>query len=378
MANPAKKLESLLRLHRFELVSQKKHLKYKNPQGKIYVMGKTPSDFRAAHKALTVLERVIVNPVPTSEVIEEERQRRELEATITLQAQPKPSISGIAGAGKGKKSKGCGIYYEEKLQPTAEELVLREEQRENALANRERKEAEKRERRAARRESEEWSRQLSSFRKQSQRLTRDMDAVAELVGIAATLHRARTNAAVALWKDRRGAKAHGYNREKSAMFVDASFAVTLRHVARDGDAEERESFNDMVHRMAGIAAGYLLHAGGRAPKFLLITPGGATFPMTAPKLAPLRRALAFLRGGRLLEAEETLGLPPTPEWLRQVVLRLRPGDNPLLAMECGACGLARAIPTIPIDGVMATFSETCPECAEAEADKIMEEEEKSA
>jgi hypothetical protein len=60
------------------------------------------------------------------------------------------------------------------------------------------------------------------------------------------------------------------------------------------------------------------------------------------------------------------------------VLRLRPGDNPLLVMECGACGLARAIPIIPIDGVMATFSETCPDCAEAEADKIMEEEEKSA
>src|SRR5579862_2894667 len=124
MANPAKKLESLLKLHRFELVSQRKHLKYKNPQGKIYVMGKTPSDIRAAHKALTVLERVIANPVPTSEVIEEERLRRELEATITLQAQPKPSIAGIAGAGKGKKSMGTGIYYEEKVVPTAEQLAL--------------------------------------------------------------------------------------------------------------------------------------------------------------------------------------------------------------------------------------------------------------
>src|SRR5579862_7079482 len=117
MANPAKKLESLLRLHRFELVSQRKHLKYKNPQGKIFVMGKTPSDLRAEHKALAVLERVVANPVPTSEVIEQERQRRELEATITLHPQPKPSISGVTGAGKGKKSRGIGIYYEEKRPP---------------------------------------------------------------------------------------------------------------------------------------------------------------------------------------------------------------------------------------------------------------------
>lgn len=111
--NPQRELEGLLRQHKFRLVSQNKHLKFQNPEGKIVVMAKTPSDWRAVNNQLKILKRVIASPVPTSAVIEEERQRRELEGEIALSAQRKAT----AGASGGSRGNGTGFTYIDKPAP---------------------------------------------------------------------------------------------------------------------------------------------------------------------------------------------------------------------------------------------------------------------
>lgn len=53
------KHDALLRQHNFILVRQNKHKVYRNPEGKVYVVGNTPSDCRWAQNALRTLKRVI-------------------------------------------------------------------------------------------------------------------------------------------------------------------------------------------------------------------------------------------------------------------------------------------------------------------------------
>lgn len=322
MANPAKKLESLLRLHRFELVSQRKHLKYKNPQGKIYVMGKTPSDIRAAHKALTVLERVIANPVPTSEVIEEERLRREIEATITLQAQPKPSIAGIAGAGKGKKSKGTGIYYEEKIVPTAEELAHREQIRQRALANQAREYEKWRERREERRKRDEWARQLSKFRRASRQLTRDVSDIHGFMQLMTLLEASRSVAAGILRENGNEIK----TAKQRGRLLDAIFV--LNHEEASGD-EPDEEFQSAVTKAAStnVSSGgpFLMYRGGRAPHWLPTM--NETININAQRLRLMRRTVTWLTRGQVEGAKVILTLKPAPEWLARAVGGLQVGVN---------------------------------------------------
>jgi hypothetical protein len=155
-------IEELLCKYRFELVAERKHLKYKNPEGKIFIAAKTPSDWRAEMNSLTTLKRVIASPVPTSEVIEEERQRRGLESTIKLQPNVKLS-RGLGGSGKKKRSRGTGFIYEDpaKEEPTPEQL----EQRENARQRSNRREEQRRVGRLERKESNEWKLRLYEFRR---------------------------------------------------------------------------------------------------------------------------------------------------------------------------------------------------------------------
>jgi hypothetical protein len=168
--NPQIEHDRLLRQHKFELVSERNHLKYNDPAGRVYVTAKTPSDWRAYLNQVSVLKRVIAAPVPSNSVLEEMRQRKELEQFITLNAAQKKSAVGIAGAGKKKKSRGTGFIYEDKPEKTAEQIALEEETRERARANNERKDAEKKERRDERRKNEEWSNQLASFRRQARQV----------------------------------------------------------------------------------------------------------------------------------------------------------------------------------------------------------------
>jgi hypothetical protein len=164
--NPQIEHDRLLRQHKFELVSERNHLKYNDPAGRVYVCAKTPSDHRAYLNQIRSLKRVIAAPVPSSKIVDELRQIKELEQYIALQPAQKNS-QGIQGKGKGKKQKGTGIFYEEKPDKTAEQIAAEEETRERARANNERKDAEKKERRDERRKNEEWNDQLASFRRQA-------------------------------------------------------------------------------------------------------------------------------------------------------------------------------------------------------------------
>lgn len=64
--NPVAQFEQILRDHQFTEVSRRKHIKYRNPEGKIIVTASTPSDFRAAWKMVQVAKRVVSNPVRRS------------------------------------------------------------------------------------------------------------------------------------------------------------------------------------------------------------------------------------------------------------------------------------------------------------------------
>jgi len=58
-ANPIAKHDALLREHKFVLIRQRKHRVYRNPEGKVYVVGSTPSDWRSVRNAVSALKRVI-------------------------------------------------------------------------------------------------------------------------------------------------------------------------------------------------------------------------------------------------------------------------------------------------------------------------------
>jgi hypothetical protein len=58
-ANALAKHDALLRQHKFVLIRHNKHRVYRNPEGKVYVVGNTPSDWRWAMNALKTLKRVI-------------------------------------------------------------------------------------------------------------------------------------------------------------------------------------------------------------------------------------------------------------------------------------------------------------------------------
>lgn len=109
MSSPQTELSELLQQHKFVLVRERNHLKYENPQGKIFVTAKTPSDWRSTRNAVAMLKRIVASPSPLSQVVEEERQRKLLEQTIQLPAAQPQRPAGAGSAGK--KTNGSGIRY---------------------------------------------------------------------------------------------------------------------------------------------------------------------------------------------------------------------------------------------------------------------------
>lgn len=105
-----REINDLLRRHKFALVSQHKHYKFQSPENRVFIMSKTPSDWRVWRNALAELKRVIAAPVPTSLLLEEERQRREMEQFISLRTQERQK-RGTQGPAK---TNGTGIYYYDK------------------------------------------------------------------------------------------------------------------------------------------------------------------------------------------------------------------------------------------------------------------------
>lgn len=57
--NPQEQLMQLLREHNFDLVRQRKHKIYRNPNGLTFVTASTPSDRRAPQNALSTLKRIL-------------------------------------------------------------------------------------------------------------------------------------------------------------------------------------------------------------------------------------------------------------------------------------------------------------------------------
>lgn len=332
MANPAKKLESLLRLHRFELVSQRKHLKYKNPQGKIFVMGKTPGDFRADHKALSVFQRVVDSPVPTSEVVEEERQRRELEATIRLRPQPKPSTAGIAGAGRGKKSKGTGIHYEEKIVPTAEQLAHREKMRERALANQTREYEKWRERREERRKRDEWARLLSHLRKVTKQVEKDVDEIYAFFMSMVMLGSSRSMTAQLLLMRRREGKGREYGPEERRRLVDAVYVEN--YVAASSNNEEyRSAIVTSARTDLAVSGQFLMYRAGRNPRWFP-PENGESLNLDARQFKLMRRTLSWHSRIRIEGADGAITQArPVPEWLANALESLQVGVNVIEAVR---------------------------------------------
>jgi hypothetical protein len=321
MANPTQEHEDLLRRHRFALVSQNKHRKYKDPEGRVYIVSKTPSDWWAWRNALTTLKRVIANPVPTSEVIEVERQRRELEATITLTMRVRP-MAGVVGKGKGKTQRGVGIYYEEKIEPTVEELARREELRQRALANQGRKYEEWRKRREERRKREEWARQLSKFRRASRQVTKDVSDIYGFMQLMTLLGASRSMAAGMLRENGNEVK----TAEQRGRLLDAIFV--LNHAKAYGD-ECDEQFQTAVAKAAStdvsIGGQFLMYRGGRAPHWFPAL--NETINIDAQRLRLLRRTLAWLTRGQVEGAEAILTLKSAPDWLARAIGILQVGVN---------------------------------------------------
>jgi predicted RNA binding protein YcfA (HicA-like mRNA interferase family) len=69
--NPQDELMELLQEHDFDLVRQRKHKIYRNPDGFTFVVASTPSDRRAPQKALSTLKRILrqANSEPELKVV---------------------------------------------------------------------------------------------------------------------------------------------------------------------------------------------------------------------------------------------------------------------------------------------------------------------
>jgi hypothetical protein len=67
--DPQKQISELLGKYDFDLVRQRKHKVYRNPDGLIFVTASTPSDRRASHNALSILKRVLRRRDASDEVV---------------------------------------------------------------------------------------------------------------------------------------------------------------------------------------------------------------------------------------------------------------------------------------------------------------------
>ncbi|MGA8489392.1 MAG: hypothetical protein WB711_03155 [Terriglobales bacterium] len=88
--NPQDQLMELLEQHKFDLVRQRKHRIYRNPDGLVFVTASTPSDRRSPHNALADLRRILrrTGPVPTPPVIQSAPASVALDFRPTPQSEP--------------------------------------------------------------------------------------------------------------------------------------------------------------------------------------------------------------------------------------------------------------------------------------------------
>jgi hypothetical protein len=321
VANPQQEFEILMARYRFALVSQNRHIKYKNPEGKILIVSKTPSDWRVWHNRLTTLKRVIANPAPSSEVIEEQRQRKELESFIRLHTERKPSVVGISGAGKGKKSRGTGFTYEEKIpvELTAQQIEQQRRARENDL----RKAAERKATREVRRAAEEWNRMVGHCKKQIRQVHHDTQAIRRFIASVVVAEAARAETADYLRSYRKeypGSITGRADREQAFAEVMARYSrqVMEDSSALDAETDKQYYLGSLVYRLSG-----------REPRWFASAFG---FPvclkLCARQIRLVRATVAFLHRSEKIEVEGgTLRNIEVPQWLLDTVAKLHVGVN---------------------------------------------------
>jgi hypothetical protein len=140
-----KKIDTLLREHRFTLVRQSKHKIFQAPSGHIFVTSTSPSDWRAAERSLSVLKRILSNPPEPMSLAISAYEREQAALLIAGEQKLMHSAAGM-GSGKQRKSTGTGYKYTEKIL-TAEDIAHNEFLRQQAVANAERKKQKRQRRR---------------------------------------------------------------------------------------------------------------------------------------------------------------------------------------------------------------------------------------
>jgi hypothetical protein len=146
MSSTLAKHDALLRQHKFVLVREDKHKVYRNPEGKVYVVSATPSDWRAEFNMLKSLKRCIAEPAKPMVIAISDFEREQAAQLIQGQQKQQHTPHGM-GCGKQKHSRGTGFIYDgPRIVPLAEQAI-REAQRRQARENAQRRAEEKRQRR---------------------------------------------------------------------------------------------------------------------------------------------------------------------------------------------------------------------------------------
>jgi hypothetical protein len=305
MLKHLRQLEQLLHQEQFKLVSQKKHLKYKNPQGKIFIVSKTPSDVFAMKNALGDLKRIVAAPPPSNEFVEEQRQRNSLEATIRLESKQKRTTGGGGVAGKNKKSRGVGISYFLPKSPFPVAEPLSEEQERERRAKEEIRLALAKERNKTR---EEWGKVHHRLRNEYREMMHDFKDIHEFA--------IRWLCIAAL--------RHAFLRELSRnkyIWQNKSVRRDLLHLGIDEwliELEHPPWAVEMADRPEWLAVQvYLFEAAKRGRSW---APPIDEFEINID--AKSIRILRFVLG----RLDKVKGFAP-PEWLETALRGLRPGKN---------------------------------------------------
>jgi hypothetical protein len=328
MANPVKEHEELLRRHRFVLVGENKHLKYKDPAGRVYIVSKTPSDWHAWQNALSTLKRVIANPVPTSEVIEEERQRKALEPTIQLTVTVKPP-KGMQGAGKKAKRKGVGIFYDDDKRLKKEEerkrreIFLATEEGRAYTARKAQEEVERKQRRELRRLEQEWDRQLRQFRRTTKRWEQDsLDCRRFMVN---SLMYAKSRQMFNSFLRKMREEDWTFTAVERQEGFRSMFIEVVRTAANYGSEPGKKLCDEIWEALEAsedmIAA--IMYESGRAPQWAVAAPE-ADFAIRPPIRLLLRRTVEWLNEGHIVDGngDGIAAKAPTPQWITDAVLAL--------------------------------------------------------
>jgi hypothetical protein len=306
-----KTIDELLHEHKFVLVAQRKHLKYRDPEGRIFVMAATPSDWRAGIKALKTFEKVVEAPPPSNELVEEIRQAKELEATITLEPCPKTKPS--LGHASKKKSTGTGYVYIDKevVELTPEQKEQQRRDAEFGVEWAKLLEEERKAKRQVRRQAEAWDRLIAHVK---QDLEDHSDALREITRVLNTcigVGQARAVLARKLKQSYRDREAYRAESHRERLLTLGAEYLELAHET-DGHFVTPEELSGIVETV-----GFYMYDISDKPPLKWWPP---------PRFRTVHVTPMFIRVLRSLE-EVLPDWKDEPRWLREAVATLEAGVN---------------------------------------------------